>query len=88
MHNVQVGETKLVKFGDQMAIELRSFLAFVDAPHLDSGREADRRLVLSNLIGDSAGDLDGEACTILDRSAVLVGPSIRARSDELLDSNP
>ena len=37
MHDVQVSKTKLVEFGDQIAVEGRAFRAFVDTPHGRAG---------------------------------------------------
>jgi len=84
MHDVKVGERELVELAYQMAVEIRSFGAFVDAPHRDARRQADRRPVRADLPGDGGRHLDGETRAILDGAAIHVGSRVRARRNELL----
>jgi hypothetical protein len=70
MQDVQVGEAKLVEFGDQIAVELRSIRAFVDPVQDQAGGQADGRPVRADLVGNCGCDCDGEAGAVRDRAAI------------------
>src|SRR5258707_13834196 len=85
MEDVQVGKTKLAELGDQIAIEVRAFRAFVDPVHGQAGGQADGRPVRADLHGNRADDLDGEAGAVRDGAAILIAARVGARGEELLD---
>lgn len=85
VHDVRIREPELVEFGDEIAVEVRSFGAFVDSPYRRAGGQADRGAVRADLLGDRRGDLDGEAGAVLDGAAIFVRARVGARREELLD---
>src|SRR5579859_391550 len=85
MHDVQVGETELVEFGDQVAIQIRAFCAFVNTRHGRAGRQANGRSFWADFLGNRPGHFNSEACAVFDGSAVFVSPNVGARGEELMD---
>jgi hypothetical protein len=85
MQDVQVGKAKLAEFGDQIAIEVWAFRAFVDPVHGQAGGQADGRPVRADLPGNRADDLDGEAGAVRDGAAIFIAARVGARGEELLD---
>src|SRR5258707_13072120 len=85
MQDMHVSKTKLVEFGNQIAVEGRAFRAFVDPPHGDAGGEADGGPVRADLLGNRRGNFDGETGAVRDRAAIFISACVGARGEELLD---
>ncbi len=66
VQDMQMGEPELVEFGDEIAVEVRPFGAFVDSPQGRTRGQADRGAVRADLLCDRPGDLNGKAGAVLD----------------------
>src|SRR6202030_4720562 len=76
---------ELGEFGDQIAVEVRAFRAFVDPVQGQAGGQADSGPVRADLPGNRADDLDGEAGAVRDGGAIFIAARVGARGEELLD---
>lgn len=85
VHDVQVGQAELVEFAHEIPVEVRAFIAMVQAHAGEARGKPDARAVGADLGDDSLRDLDGEARTVLQCAAVPVGPPVRAQSQKLVD---
>src|SRR5260370_5557780 len=85
MQDMHVSKTKLVEFGNQIAVEGRAFRAFVDPPHGDAGGEADGGPLRADLLCNRRGNFDGDTGAGRGQSAIFISAGVGRRGDELLD---